>query len=352
MAGKQPLRLGVVGLGFGADVHVPAFRMLPSVEVVAVLGRDPKKALAAQQRLGIPVLTSPERFFESGLDAVSIAVPPGSVEPVVELCHARGLPVLCEKPLGTNLASATRMAERYGALTTGLDFEFAELTTFVALRDMIQAGALGDIRHIQVTWLNESWVHRSGTWSWKTDADRDGGVLNLFGTHVLYLIEWLAGPVVSLSARTDSRVTAALRPDAAAKPADDVVHATFEHQSGALTSIAIGNANPGLSIHRWTVVGSLGSAVLENATRDYMGGFKLVATNGRGEQIADVSEPPSGMDGRIPPFKRLAERFVAAVQRGKPCVPGFVEGARVQQLVDAIRVAAVDNRTIDIRRPL
>jgi predicted dehydrogenase len=281
-----------------------------------------------------------------------VAVPPGEVEAIVELCHTHRLPVLCEKPLGADMSAASRMSAKYTDLTTGIDFEFAELETFSALHRMIFAGELGNIRHIQVTWLNESWVHRSGTWSWKTDADRDGGVLNLFGTHVLYLMEWLAGPVVALSARTDARVTTQLKPNADAKAAEDLVHATFEHASGAVTSIAIGNANPGLTAHRWTVVGSAGTAVIDNPTRDYMGGFRLAVTNARGELISELAEPATDTDGRLPPFKRLAERFVAAVRTGSACHPSFREGARVQLLVDAVRQAALENRTIDIRRPL
>lgn len=351
MVGKRALRLGVVGLGFGADVHVPAFDLLSDVEVVALLGRNADKAASVESRLRIPVLTDAQRFFAFGLDAVSVAVPPGQVEAIVEHCHARRLPVLCEKPLGANMPVAQRMAQKCSDLTTALDFEFAELKTFLALHEMIAARKLGDLRHIQVTWLNESWVHRSGTWSWKTDADRDGGVLNLFGTHVLYLMEWLAGPVVALSARLDSRVTAQLKP-AGARAAEDLVHATFDHASGAVTSITIGNANPGLTWHRWTVVGSAGTAVIDNSTRDYMGGFRLVATSASGEPLLDVSEPVIDGDGRLPPFKRLAERFVAAVRAGTTCSPDFGEGARVQLLVDAIRQAALDNRTIDIRRPV
>ncbi len=350
--GERPLRLGVVGLGFGADVHVPAFNLLPDVKVVALLGKNADKAAIVESRLGIPVFTDPEHFFALSLDAVSVAVPPGQVEAVVELCHAYRLPVLCEKPLGANMPAAQRMARRYRDLTTALDFEFAELTTFLALFDAIHARKLGDLRHIQVTWLTESWVHRNGTWSWKTDADRYGGVLNLFGTHVLYLMEWLAGPVVALRARMDSRVTAHLKPDGDARAAEDLVHATFDHASGAVTSITIGNANPGLTAHRWIVAGSAGTAVIENSTRDYMGGFRLVVTSARGDTLLDVCEPVTDGDGRLPPFKRLAERFVAAVRAGAACRPGFGEGARVQLLVDAIRQAASNNRINHVRGPL
>jgi predicted dehydrogenase len=349
MAADRPLRIGIVGLGFGVDVHVLGFRLLPDVEVVALLGRSPQKAADAAKRLNVPALTDPGQFFEHRLDAVSVAVPPGEVEAMVDLCLERDLPVLCEKPLGANIAAAERLVARSLGVTTALDFEFAELETFTALQGLIRAGQIGDIRHIEISWLNESWAHRSGTWSWKTDAERHGGVLNLLGTHVLYLIELLAGPVASVSARLDSRATARLKPGPDGHAAEDLVHATFEHASGAVTSMTIGNANPALTHHRWTVAASRGAAVLENMTRDYMGGFTLLARAADGTVLLEKSEPKAAGDGRLPPFARLAARFVEAVRARSPFIPGFSHGARVQLLVDAIRLSALEQRHVDVR---
>lgn len=44
----------MAGLGFGAEVHVPAFRAVPGVEIVAIAGRDRARAEEAAARLHIP----------------------------------------------------------------------------------------------------------------------------------------------------------------------------------------------------------------------------------------------------------------------------------------------------------
>jgi predicted dehydrogenase len=144
-------------------------------------------------------------------------------------------------------------------------------------------------------------------------------------------------------------VTAGLRPSLNLRAAEELAHAIFEHDSGAVTAMTVGNANPGLASHRWTVVGTTGTAVLENTTKDYMGGFTLLARRADGELLLEKSEAKGeGGDGRLMPFTKLAVRFVAAVRAGDRCVPGFLHGARVQLLIDAIRLAAQERRLIEI----
>ena len=48
----QPLRIGVVGVGFGAQVHIPAFQS-EGMDVVAVCARHEDRANEAAKRFGI-----------------------------------------------------------------------------------------------------------------------------------------------------------------------------------------------------------------------------------------------------------------------------------------------------------
>src|SRR5919206_135057 len=47
------LRIGVVGVGFGATVHIPAFQS-EGLEVVAVCARRPERAQACASQFGVP----------------------------------------------------------------------------------------------------------------------------------------------------------------------------------------------------------------------------------------------------------------------------------------------------------
>jgi predicted dehydrogenase len=100
--GPSTLKIGIAGLGFGVDVHLPGFRGLPGVEVVGLLGRDPVHAAEVVVQTGLPVSTDLETWLEAPFDAVSLALPPAEVGRAAAAAIARGIPVLSEKPLGSD----------------------------------------------------------------------------------------------------------------------------------------------------------------------------------------------------------------------------------------------------------
>jgi predicted dehydrogenase len=55
-------------------------------------------------------------------------------------------------------------------------------------------------------------------------------------------------------------------------------------------------------------------------------------------------------DGRIAPASRLAKIFFDAIEGGGTATPGFAEGYRVQQFIDAARRSHQHGRWIDVAR--
>ena len=51
------IRVGIVGVGYGQAVLVPAFRLDPRFEVVALAASRPGKAREVADRLGVPEST-------------------------------------------------------------------------------------------------------------------------------------------------------------------------------------------------------------------------------------------------------------------------------------------------------
>jgi predicted dehydrogenase len=339
-SGQKTLRIGIAGLGFGVDVHLPGFRGVPGVEVTGLLGRDPARAAAVAVNTGLPVSIDFDTRFDVEFDAVSLAMPPLELGRATAAAIDRGLPVLCEKPFGPDCRSARTLAARAAGRPNAVDFEFAELESFVALHEAIHAGMIGRVRHVAVMWLMASRAHRGGGWSWKTDAIRHGGVLTLLGTHVFYMLEWLLEPIARLSARIDCRATARLCRSPDAMPADDLANVTLEYRDGATASVAIGNANPDVAVHRWTIVGDGGTAILGNTTRDLADSLCCTVFSPDGQAIRQTADTGATGDRRIAPFRRLAVRFVEAVRAGGHCRPDFDDGARVAVLVDAVRRSA------------
>jgi predicted dehydrogenase len=313
-----------------------------------MLGNNALNAGQRAANLQLPVFTDTEAFFDAGFDAVSIAVPPPAVASLVTEALGRNLGVLCEKPLGPDGAVAASFLKRAGGRTTAMGFIFGEMDSFRALCEVVSSGRIGRIQNVEVSWFTRSLVHRTGGWSWKTDALQTGGVLTVLGSHVLFLAEMLLGPAESLVARCAASNSRKSMATADAQAAEDIVHILMEHRCGAVFSSTIGNA-AGLHVgHRWMVVGDRGVAVLENMKHDAVSGFELTVRDETGQVFLGLKEPEASIDGRIMAFAKIASRFVEALRRGEACSPGFDEGARVQFLIDSVRTSSAMRQWVNL----
>lgn len=95
-----PLRLGIIGTGFIADVIAHALRGTTEVTLNAVASRRAETAFAFALRHGsVPVLESWESLLGSGtVVAVYVATPTSVREPICLAAAAKGLAVLADKP--------------------------------------------------------------------------------------------------------------------------------------------------------------------------------------------------------------------------------------------------------------
>jgi predicted dehydrogenase len=329
--------VGIAGAGFGAAIHAPALRAIPGVEIVAIAASTRDRADSVAARLGVPIgCVGVAELLAQNLDAVALALPPLANEEAVAAALDADLAILAEKPLALSAERAAAFAARAGGRTATVDFEFRELASFVACKQLVDSGALGAVRRVSVAWQTRSATMKNRVWSWKTDAAQGGGVITLLGTHALYLLEFLFGAITHIAGHSEARLTAGFAPPGATA-AEDTTEWSFDFASGAHGTALITNAGPEQPLHRWEVEFERGNAVLENTGWDYMAGFTFTARDESGRIITTAAEPRSPEDGRLPPFRRLAERFVSAARERRPCQPDFAAGARVQSLIAALR---------------
>ncbi len=142
------LRLAVVGAGYFSRFHYDAWRRIPEVEVVAVCDRDRVKAReAAKPFTGAQVHDDVSRMLdETQPDLLDIVTPPESHAAPIEAACARGIAMICQKPLAPTHAEAENLAAR--AETAGVmlvvheNFRFAPW--FREAQRLLSSGALGD----------------------------------------------------------------------------------------------------------------------------------------------------------------------------------------------------------------
>ena len=108
----MPLRVGVIGLGdIARKAYLPVLTARDDVEL-SLMTRDPARLADIARQYGIARFTTRfEDLLDGTLDAAFVhASTAAHVDLVERLLHA-GVPVLVDKPLAPDLASATRLVE-------------------------------------------------------------------------------------------------------------------------------------------------------------------------------------------------------------------------------------------------
>ena len=342
------IRLGIVGTNYGRNVLAPAFRADPRCTVVALGGSDQARTAKLAHDANVPKAHGSWRALveDNDVEAVAIATIPALQPQIAQAALALGKPVFAEKPMASTLADARTMlrAAETSRLPTMIDFNFHQVMCWQRAKAMLDDGAIGVLRHVDVDWHTENRAIQARMHSWKTTGDDGGGVLGNFISHCFHYLEWFCGPLVRLSARVSGL------------PDDPALQTTaamaLEFGGGQLASLSMSCASYLGSGHRIAFYGEDGTLVLSNAGADYMRSFELWCARrpaARLERIpVDDTVDALFADGRAAPVSRLAGRFLDAIESGTPAQPDFAAGYRVQQLIDAAQRSHRQGATIDV----
>lgn len=343
------IRLGIVGSNFGRTVQLPAFRADPRCEVVALAGSDAGRTIARAAESGIPKAYGDWRALveDEDVDAVAIATLPSLQAEIAVRALELGKPVFAEKPLASDLSGARAMlaaAQRSGRPAM-VDFNFHQVLAWQRAKEMLDAGAIGTLRHITVHWHVENRAIQLRMRNWKTVSDDGGGVLGNFISHCFHYLEWFGGPIAGLSARMSGL------PDD--PETETTVAMAMRLASGPLVSLSMSCASFQGSGHKLEFFGEDGTLVLHNPNlTDYMRGFAIHYAKRPAAALTaiPVDDPVDAQypDGRIAPVSRLAKRFFDAIETGAPATPSFADGYRAQVLIDAARRSHRQGAWVDV----
>jgi predicted dehydrogenase len=329
----RPLRVGVIGTGFGATVHVPAFNASPEFEVVAIVSRHKENAERVAEDHGIGWAGDDYRTMlrDVDLDTVSIAVPGGVHHEIALAAAAAGCHVLCEKPFATSLTEATEMlaAVREAGVGHAINHEFRMIPARQAFKQRIDAGALGTIFDVRALLDVGMLLNPARPWTWWSDRSQYGGMLQAMTSHLIDFLLWSFGDITHLSGRLNTFTRSRTTPDGVQKEvtSDDANAALLKFASGASGLIYVSGASRAersvIEVH-----GSTGSLSIDNNQL-------LAATEPGAFQPVEVATP----DPQGPVAWMMAYlSHVARVFEGHadPMVATFEEGLRVQAVMDAI----------------
>jgi predicted dehydrogenase len=189
----ETVRVGIVGSGFVAELHMEAFRHVPNADVVAVASPTPGHAEAFAGRHRIPRwFTSHEALLrDGGVDMITIACPNDLHAAVTIAAAGAGVHVVCEKPLCLNLREADEMIA--ACRRAGVKLMYAEELLFapkyVRAKRLVEEGALGELYLVK-----QGEYHYGPHSDWFWDVNRSGGgVLMDMGCHSIEFGRWIYG---------------------------------------------------------------------------------------------------------------------------------------------------------------
>ena len=357
---ETPIRVGVVGTGFGQKVHIPGLQAHHRTEVVAVYHRDLEKARAIAAAHGIPQACDTVESLVAlpEVDAVTVATPPFLHHSQAKTVLTAGKHLLLEKPTALSGAEAEEiaaLAQQRGLIAT-MDFEFRYVPAWQRLAELLAEGYVGDLRFVNLTWTVPGRADPSRAWNWYSQRDQGGGALGAFASHSFDYITWLFGPIQRLCARLSTAISH--RPDAAGvlQPvdADDTCSLILDLANGAPCQVAISSVTYAGRGHWVEVYGDRGTLVLgSDNLKDYVHGFRLWGSQG-GAALEELPIPdrlqfPSTYpDGRIAPFVRVVNHWVNDIDRGEATVPSIVEGVRSQHLMDLAHQSHRQNTWVNV----
>lgn len=154
MSMKRPIRVGLVGLGFGAE-FIPIYQAHPDAEVACICQRTQSKLDAIGDRFGIArrytrfedVLADPD------VDFVHINSPIPEHAPQSIAALKAGKHVMCTVPMATTLEECHEIVRL--VRKTGLTYMMAETTVysreFLFIKELYDKGELGRIQFMQAS---------------------------------------------------------------------------------------------------------------------------------------------------------------------------------------------------------
>lgn len=339
------VRWGVLGAGGIARRRTIPEGILaaPNAELAAVFDVHDCAAIAAQ--FDARACATEDELLAAGCDAIYIATPVHLHADQVERAARAGRHVLCEKPLGLNVAEAEHIVaccERARVkLGVGLLMRFHACHREAAR--MIRDGAVGTPVFGRAQ-LSCWYPPMEGAWRQDPRLGGGGSLMDM-GCHCIDLLEMLLG-----RARKVWCTTASLVQDYAG---EDTAVAMIEHETGARSTVdTLFNVPDASSLNRLEVYGSGGSIMAEGTIGQGAGG-KLFLRAGAGGGY-DATQQRSGDDaGTIAPdpvntYRAEIEAFSAAVLGGTaPPIDG-AEGLWNQRVLAACYASAASGKSVTL----
>ncbi|HEY3684180.1 MAG TPA: Gfo/Idh/MocA family oxidoreductase [Streptosporangiaceae bacterium] len=324
MSGR--VRIAVIGLGLMGARYAHVLAGMPGVDLAAVVDTSDEARRRAGSEFGAPAVASVDDLDPDDVDGVVIALPDSAHRTAAVRALERGLAVLVEKPLATDLADAEAIvaAGRDRLLMVGHMLRFDP--RYLEARRRVEQGAIGELVHV--------YARRNSAIG---SAARYGSTTRLpyhVTVHDLDLVRWVTGrEVVGVRAHGTGRALAALG-----------------HLDGLQALLFLDDGSSAVVESCWVLPRHLGSAIDSRLEVTGTDGTLEVSGFAQGLMVADATgitypdttryaQYDDGAGGGI--LAAELAHFVRCIERGQPPAVAPAEG------LAAVRIAAAIEQSLE-----
>jgi myo-inositol 2-dehydrogenase/D-chiro-inositol 1-dehydrogenase len=327
------MRIALIGYGAWGRHHARALEAAPSAELAAVVAHGEASAAAAREdRPQVPVHRDAAQVFtDPSIEAVVIAAPNALHAPLALAALEAGKHVLLEKPMALTLADCDALVEaarRSGKVLT-IGHELRVSTQWGRIKALLEEGAIGALRHVNVSLFR--FPYRTGSGSWRYDRARVGSWILEEPVHIFDLLLWYGaawGPPVSIAA------TAAGDPGM-----PDALAVTLRFAGGQFATVntVVGGFEHHLAVHLMGDGGAMRALWSAAMDRSFAPTATLQLLRGRAQPGQVAEDVPIEQSGEVFELVTQAEQAVQGFRAGRALVSP--EAAR-----DAVRCCLLAER--------
>lgn len=374
------LGIGMLGYAFMGKAHSNALRKLPYMmyppaaipRMVAVAGRNAEAVNEAAKRYGYEkAYTDWRKMIEDPDVQVFVNNGPNNVhlEPNVAAAQA-GKHIMSEKPLGRTAEECKLMwdAVAKAGVKHQVAFNYRFVPAVRLVRELINAGKLGQIYHFRANYLQEWIADPDFPMVWRLDQSVAGsGTLGDLGSHIIDLARYLVGEPASVMARTETFIPERKGADGKVEKVtvDDAFQAIIEYQNGAYGTLEASRFCPGRKNYNTFEINAEHGSIRFNleainelevfwkhglVDKDTMGFTKVLVSESY-HPFWSNWWPQGHFIGWEHTFVHEWDHFLRAIVSGDsvtPNGPDFEDGYRNAVICDAILASARDRKQVDI----
>ena len=235
---EAPLRVAALGMGWWSDVLSDAIKRSNELEIVACFTRSENKRRAFAEKYGCRPAASYEEILQDPSIAAIINTTPNNVhlETTRQAAEA-GKHVFLDKPIANTVREGMAIAEvcKKAGVVLALGYQRRRETHFRWVKSEIDAGRFGKLVQAECN-ISRDRLGQFDLSSWRYTAEgMPGGVMLQIGIHYVDVLEYLMGPVKSVSARLAQLVLPGDNPD--------VANMILQHENGALSNLTASYAS-------------------------------------------------------------------------------------------------------------